>query len=515
MTSSTTLRRGAKPNASAPHRDSHPAVCTACGANTTVPFIPRPNQAIYCPSCFRLQNRQNPAASEVNPVDNARFADVFPDMTLMPSTRVAVGEMGIKDPTPIQTATIPVMLAGKDVIGQARTGSGKTLAFAIPMVEHADPTKRGVQGLVLVPTRELAMQVAEVVQRLAKRRNLTVTLLYGGRSLSPEVRALRGGAQIVIGTPGRTLDHLKRGGLVLKNLKMFILDEADEMLDQGFQHDVEAILEAAPAGRQMALFSATLPDWVAKTAHKHLHEPEMVAVDADGAQPPEIEHKIYEIDKNHKLDALRTYLDKRTGPILIFGRTKHGVKKLATQLEGLGYPVDALQGNLTQNAREQVMRGFRSGKVPILVATNVAARGLDVKGIEQVINYDLPDSESHFTHRTGRTGRMGQQGEAITFLSFEDGKKWREIERALGRKFEREIWPGSTRQLDRPGGSRGLGPRRNDRGNDRDNAGGNAGGQRGSFNGNRPDANRTFRRPGAPRPASAPTGGNRGRAPQR
>ena len=514
MTSSTTLRRGAKSNAGAPSRESHPAVCTACGAKTTVPFIPRPNQAIYCQSCFRLQNRQNPGASMVDPVANARYADVFPDMTLMPTTRVALGEMGIKDPTPIQVATIPAMLAGKDVIGQARTGSGKTLAFAIPMVEGADPSRRGVQALVLVPTRELAIQVAEVVRSLAKRRALTVTLLYGGRSLIPESKILRGGAQIVIGTPGRTLDHLKRGGLILKNLKLFVLDEADEMLDQGFQHDVEAILEAAPVARQMALFSATLPGWVAKTAHKHLHDPQTVSVDSDGDVPPEIEHKIYEIDKSHKIGALRTLLDKRSGPILIFGRTKHGVKKLATQLEGFGYPVDALQGNLSQNAREQVMRSFRSGKVPILVATNVAARGLDVKGIEQVINFDLPDSELHFTHRTGRTGRMGEQGQAITFITWEDAKKWREIERALGRRFPREVWPGSTSQLDRPGPSDGSGSRRPATAN----RGGFSGGQRrpspgnGNRNGNDGGA---WRRPGGPRPAARPAGDNRGRAPQR
>ena len=496
MTSSTTLRRRAKPNVNGPRRDAHPAVCMTCGSQTTVPFIPRPNQAIYCPSCFRLQNRQNPSASQVNPGDPRRYAHVFPDLTLLATTRVVLNEMEIKDPTPIQVATIPAMLAGKDVIGQARTGSGKTLAFAIPMVEQADPSRRGVQALVLVPTRELAIQVADVVRALAKRRSLSVTLLYGGRSLIPENKVLRSGAQIVIGTPGRTLDHLRRGGLVLKNLNLFVLDEADEMLDQGFQHDVEAILDAAPVARQMALFSATLPGWVAKTAHKHLHDPEMVSVDADGDAPPEIEHKIFEIDKSQKIGALRTYLDKRTGPILIFGRTKHGVKKLATQLEGLGYPVDSLQGNLSQNAREQVMRGFRSGKVPILVATNVAARGLDIKGIEQVINFDLPDSESHFTHRTGRTGRMGQAGEAITFITWEDHKKWREIERALGRKFKRQLWPGSTRQMDGSNVATGLGHRKVDHIN--------AGSPRRPFSGKRP-----FRRFVQPTSASGTTGSHK------
>ena len=264
--------------------------------------------------------------------------------------------------------------------------------------------------------------------------------------MEPEVRALRGGAQVVIGTPGRTLDHIRRGSLVLKDLRVFVLDEADEMLDRGFAHDVEAILAATPRERQTVLFSATMPDWVAKTAHKHLRDPQTVAVDADIHAPPEIEHIVYEIDKAQKLDALRTLLDRNGGPILVFGRTKHGVKRLAKQLAGLGYPVDALQGNLSQGARERVMERFRSGKVPILVATNVAARGLDIQGIDQVINYDLPDSELLFTHRAGRTGRMGRHGEAITFITAEDSKKWREIERALGHRIPRQAWPGATKR---------------------------------------------------------------------
>ena len=362
----------------------------------------------------------------------------------MPTTRAALAEMGITAPTPIQKATIPDLQAGHDVIGQARTGSGKTLAFTIPMIERCEPSRRAVQALVLVPTRELAIQVAGIAQGLAKRRSLTVTLLYGGRSLGPETKALHSGTQVVIGTPGRTLDHIRRGSLVLRELKVFVLDEADEMLDRGFAHDVEAILAATPRERQTALFSATMPDWVAKTAHEHLRNPQTLAVDADVQAPPEIEHIAYEMDKGQKLEALRTLLDRNGGPIIVFGRTKHGVKKLATRLATLGYPVGALQGNLSQNARERVMEQFRSGKVPILVATNVAARGLDFQGIDQVINYDLPDSELLFTHRTGRTGRMGRHGEAITFITADDSKKWREIERALGRRIPRQAWPGTT-----------------------------------------------------------------------
>jgi len=454
-----------KGNAHNLRRNAHPAVCSTCGAHTTVPFIPSADRPVYCPDCFKARKPQDLQAEPVSQEEGARHADVFPDLTLMPTTRAALAEMGIKAPTPIQEATIPALQAGRDVIGQARTGSGKTLAFMIPIIERCEPSLRAVQALVLVPTRELAIQVAGVARELAKRRSLRVTLLYGGRSLEPERKALRAGAQIIIGTPGRTLDHLRRGGLALKDLKVFVLDEADEMLDRGFAHDVEAILAATPKERQTMLFSATVPDWVAKTAHKHLRNPQTVAVDADVQGPPEIEHIVYEIDKSHKLDALRTLLDGRGGPILVFGRTKHGVKKLAKQLADFGYPVDALQGNLSQNAREQVMERFRSGEVPILVATNVAARGLDIEGIQQVINFDLPDSENLFTHRTGRTGRMGRQGEAITFITADDAKKWREIERALGRRFPRQLWPGSTSQLGRSAPiASGAGPQRNGHG---------------------------------------------------
>ncbi|MEA2638655.1 MAG: ATP-dependent helicase DeaD [Chloroflexota bacterium] len=346
--------------------------------------------------------------------------------------------MGISVPTPIQAQAIPIMLAGHDVIGQARTGSGKTLAFGVPLVERCDPTVRGVQALVLVPTRELAIQVGDVLGQLARARRLRLILLYGGHSLVPEKQALAGGAQIVVGTPGRTLDHLRQGNLLLGGLHIFVLDEGDEMLDRGFAPDVERILAATPKERQTALFSATMPEWVAVTAAKHLRNPATVEVDRDQPSPAEIAHTVYEVDPTAKFAALQTLLDRRgANPVLVFGRTKHGVKKLARQLEQLGYPVGALQGNLSQNARERVMAEFRSGQLPILLATNVAARGLDVQGIEQVINYELPESAELFTHRAGRTGRMGRQGEAVTFITAEDLPKWRQIERALGRQLPR------------------------------------------------------------------------------
>jgi superfamily II DNA/RNA helicase len=293
---------------------------------------------------------------------------------------------------------------------------------------------------VLVPTRELAIQVASVLAPLARARRLHYTSLYGGRSLLPEQRALRT-AQIVVGTPGRTLDHLRQGNLSLDQLTMFILDEADEMLDRGFAPDVERILAYAPQARQTALFSATLPAWVAGIAARHVHDAVTIAVDADTPAPPEIEHLVYEVESAAKLDALKTLLDRRGDEaIIVFGRTKHGVKNLAKRLEALGYPAAALQGNLSQNARERVMAGFRSGAVPILLATNVAARGLDVPEVAQVINYELPESAEWFTHRVGRTGRMGRAGQAITFLTPEDAAKWRQFEKALGRRLERRRW---------------------------------------------------------------------------
>jgi ATP-dependent RNA helicase DeaD len=367
-------------------------------------------------------------------------ATSFAQLALSSSIRRVLDQQAIDRPTPIQAEAIPVLLAGRDVIGQARTGSGKTLAFALPLVERSDPAVRGVQALVLVPTRELAIQVGDVLATLAAARCLRRTLLYGGRSIGPEQRALRS-AQIVVGTPGRTLDHLRQGSLSLDRLQFLVLDEADEMLDRGFAPDVEQILGHAPRKRQTALFSATLPPWVATIAARHVHDAVAVEVDVDTPAPPEIEHVVYDIQPEAKLGALQTLLDRRGAhQVIVFGRTKHGVRKLAQRLGSLGYPAAALQGNLSQNARERVLAGFRSGAVPILLATNVAARGLDVQAVGQIINYELPDSAEWFTHRVGRTGRMGRSGEAITLLTAEDGAKWRRIEKALGRRLPRRPW---------------------------------------------------------------------------
>ncbi len=343
--------------------------------------------------------------------------------------------MGLSVPTPIQKQAIPPFLEGRDIIGQARTGSGKTLAFALPMIDRCDPSVRAVQALVLVPTRELCIQVAAVFSRLTERRRLRTSLLYGGHSLAPERQALASGPQIVVGTPGRTLDHLRQGNLSLRQLRIFVLDEGDEMLDRGFAPDVERILAQTPAQRQTALFSATVPEWVMTVAARHLRNPVTVRIDLEIKAPPEIQHTVMEVDSSAKLSTLHKLLDQcGDHPVIVFGRTKHGVRRLAQQLSQRGYPAAALQGNLSQAARERVMADFRSGEVPILLATNIAARGLDVDGIDWVINYELPESAFLFTHRAGRTGRMGRPGETITIITPEDGPKWRQIERSLGRR---------------------------------------------------------------------------------
>jgi ATP-dependent RNA helicase DeaD len=368
----------------------------------------------------------------------------FAQFNLPPAVQRVLEAQNLVTPTPIQAAAIPVLLTGQDVIGQARTGSGKTLAFVLPLVARADPKIRGIQALVLVPTRELAIQVASVLSPLAGARQLRHALLHGGRSLVPEQRALKT-AHIVIGTPGRTLDHLRQGNLSLESVRMVVLDEADEMLDRGFAPDVERILAYAPRARQTALFSATLPAWVAGISTRHVRNAVNIELDAEAPAPLEIEHIVYDIETTPRLDALRTLLDGRGDEaVIVFGRTKHGVKKLAQRLATLGYPTAALQGNLSQNARERVMSSFRSGAAPILLATNVAARGLDVPEVGQVINYELPESPEWFTHRVGRTGRMGRAGRAITLLAPEDATRWRQFEKALGRRFERRRWTHPT-----------------------------------------------------------------------
>jgi len=362
----------------------------------------------------------------------------FRDFALRASSLKALEATHIVHPTAIQATAIPPLLQGRDVIGQACSGSGKTLAFGLPLVESIDEHSRALQALVLAPTRELAQQVGGVLKQITDGTAIRVAVLCGGHAIGPEQEALRLGCQIVVGTPGRILDHLARRSLRPDTVRYLVLDEADEMLDRGFAPDVERIIAATATERQTTLFSATTPEWVQKVAARYLKNPLVIQIGLDVADGPAIEHAVCEVWNDDKFSVLRTLLDQETeGATLVFGRTKHGVRNLGARLVRLGYPVDVLQGNLTQSQRDRVTRRFREGATPVLVATNVAARGLDVLHIARVINYELPETHELFTHRVGRTGRMGRAGRAITLLGPADLPKWHEIERGLGRKLPR------------------------------------------------------------------------------
>jgi ATP-dependent RNA helicase DeaD len=362
----------------------------------------------------------------------------FAEYALRPKSKAVLASQGIAIPTAIQAETIPFLLDGRDVIGQAHTGSGKTLAFGLPLIEKCDPQRKGVQALVLTPTRELAQQVGQVLAEVATPSGFEVVVIYGGVGFQPQVDALKRGAQIVVGTPGRVLDHIGRGTLHLGGVQYLVLDEADEMLDRGFAPDVERILSFSPRDRQTALFSATTPEWVHNVASKYLHEPLVIRIGSDKEAEPDIDHTVIECWTGDKFSVLLTLLDEETeGATLVFGRTRYGVENLAKRLNRMGYDVAAIQGNLGQAARDKIIAQFRGGHVPVLLATNVAARGLDMLNIDRVINYDLPETPELFTHRVGRTGRIGRSGQAITLIAATDLQKMQEIERKLGRKLRR------------------------------------------------------------------------------
>jgi len=353
--------------------------------------------------------------------------------------------MQIDTPTPIQERSIPALLEGRDVIAQAQTGSGKTLAFALPLMEAMDPSDSRTQALILTPTRELAKQVADVLAALARDAKIRTSLLYGGRPYGPQERELKAGAHVVIGTPGRILDHLQRRTLRLERVRVLVLDEADEMLDRGFGPDVERILAQTPRSRQTALFSATTPPWIEKIAAKHLMDPEVIKTQEERDLEPDIDHVVMEVFKEDKFQVLvRLLREESDGTTLVFGRTKHGVRNLGRRLEQMGFKLAVLQGNLTQEQRDRALRRFRDGHVPILVATNVAARGLDILHIGRVINYEIPETHELFTHRVGRTGRMGRSGQAITLVAATDLAKWQMIEKGLGVRLPRIGANGAT-----------------------------------------------------------------------
>jgi ATP-dependent RNA helicase DeaD len=368
---------------------------------------------------------------------------LFTELGLSPELLKAVGKIGFEEATPIQSEAIPPLLAGSDVVGQSQTGSGKTAAFAIPAIEHVEPAVAATQVIILCPTRELAMQVAEEVARLAFfKRGVRELPIYGGQSYQRQFRGLQQGAHIVIGTPGRVMDHLDRGTLRLDAVKMVILDEADRMLDMGFIDDIKKILSHAPAARQTALFSATLPRPILELIKSFTREPVHVRIESQALTLPSTEQTYYEVDRRSKVEVLCRLIDLQDIKFgLIFCSTKMMVDELTEHLTARGYAADKLHGDMSQAMREKVMGKFRRRAIEFLVATDVAARGLDVDDIEVVFNYDLPHDGEDYVHRIGRTGRAGRAGRAITFVAGREIYKLQNIIRFTKGRIRRERIP--------------------------------------------------------------------------
>ncbi len=356
----------------------------------------------------------------------------FADLGLAEQVMAAVSEVGYESPSPIQAATIPALLAGRDVLGQAQTGTGKTAAFALPLLSRLDLRATKPQVLVLAPTRELAIQVAEAFQRYAnKMPGFHVLPIYGGQSYYPQLQALKRGVHVVVGTPGRVIDHLDRGTLDLSELKALVLDEADEMLRMGFIEDVETVLKKVPEQRQVALFSATMPTQVRRIAQTYLRDPAEVTIAAKTTTATNIRQRFWFVSGMHKLDALTRILEAEPyDAMLVFARTKLGTDELAEKLQARGLAAAAINGDVQQAQREKTIQNLKDGKIDILVATDVAARGLDVERISHVLNYDIPYDTESYVHRIGRTGRAGRSGEAILFVSPREKNMLRAIERA-------------------------------------------------------------------------------------
>ncbi|TGE35185.1 DEAD/DEAH box helicase [Desulfosporosinus fructosivorans] len=367
----------------------------------------------------------------------------FGDNQLSKQVLQALSEMGFEEPSPIQREAIPVALEDLDLIGQAQTGTGKTAAFGIPIIEKVNPKFQAVQALIVTPTRELAIQVAEEIAKIGKYRHVKLLPIYGGQPIDRQIRALRMGYQVVVGTPGRLLDHLNRGTLRLQYVKMVVLDEADEMLDMGFIEDIESLLREVPAeGRQVMLFSATMPQGIRKLAQTYMKNPRSVTVSRDELTVPQIEQVFYETRESVKVDALGRIIDTEDiGQGIIFCRTKRGVDELVMSLGARGYSSDALHGDLSQQQRDRVMKRFRDGKSELLVATDVAARGLDINNVTHVINFDIPQDPVSYVHRIGRTGRVGRKGRAITLISPKEYRQLRLIENLIKTRIRRQELP--------------------------------------------------------------------------
>lgn len=366
----------------------------------------------------------------------------------------ALNDMGFEEPTPIQKEAIPVAMAGQDIIGQAQTGTGKTAAFGIPALEKVDPGVREIQVLILSPTRELAIQVAEEINKMAQYTHIQALPIYGGQDIQRQFRSLRKQPQIIVATPGRLMDHMDRGSIAFGAVRLVVLDEADEMLNMGFIDDINKILTAVPEERQTMLFSATMPQAIQNLAQTYLKEPELIRMKAAQVTMDLIEQYYLEVQDRQKFDVLCRLMDMHEPELaIVFGRTKRRVDEITEGLKKRGYMAEGIHGDLSQPKRDSVIRQFREGTIDILVATDVAARGLDISGVTHVYNYDLPQDPESYVHRVGRTGRAGKSGKAITFVIPRELEHLRAIERLIKRKIVRrkapslvEVMEGQQRQ---------------------------------------------------------------------
>ncbi|HEX7185196.1 MAG TPA: DEAD/DEAH box helicase [Thermoanaerobaculia bacterium] len=372
------------------------------------------------------------------PREEMTESESFESLGLAEPLLKVLTELGYEAPTPIQARTIPVLLSGRDLIGQAQTGTGKTAAFALPMLQQLDPGRAETQGLVLAPTRELAIQVAEAFHSYSKHLGrIGVLPVYGGQPIERQQQRLVRGVHVVVGTPGRIMDHLRRGTLRLDALRSMVLDEADEMLRMGFIEDVEWILSQTPEGRQTALFSATMPPEIRRVASRHLRDPVSIAIERKTLTVPTTEQRYLNVSPQQKLDALSRILETEPADaVLVFTRTKTGAAEVSEKLQARGYAAEAMHGDMNQREREAVIRRLRNGQVELVVATDVAARGLDVERISHVVNYDIPNDVEAYVHRIGRTGRAGRAGVAVIFVSPRERRMLQDIERFTGQRIQ-------------------------------------------------------------------------------
>jgi ATP-dependent RNA helicase DeaD len=373
----------------------------------------------------------------------------FPDLDLSKELVRAITDLGFEEPTPIQALAIPMMKEGRDVIGQAHTGTGKTAAYGLPMLERIDPRNRHVQALVMCPTRELAIQVSEELSKLAKYLHGVVIIpVYGGQPIERQLAALDKGVQVVIGTPGRILDHLHRRSIDLSTVNIVVLDEADEMLDMGFRDDIGDILNRTPEKRQTVLFSATMAPEIMELAKRYQKNPQLVKVVHEQLTVPTVEQFYYEVRESDKIEAMCRLIDRYNPKLsLVFCNTKRRVDEVTSRVIARGYSAEGLHGDMTQGQRERVMAKYRSGAIDLLIATDVAARGLDIEDIEAVFNFDVPQDPEYYIHRIGRTGRAGKSGRSFTFVSGKEIWKLRDIQRYSKVKIKADFIP-SDRDLE-------------------------------------------------------------------